>query len=52
MKVVRHYPYKAHKSRLNYTSIDGHVEALKIEATIGTGTIYASKGMWAAASGY
>jgi len=44
--------YKAHKKRFNYTFIDGHVEALKIEDSIGTGTIYVPKGMWAAASGY
>ena len=44
--------YKAHKNRFNYTFIDGHVEALKIEDTIGTGTVYVPKGMWAAASGY
>jgi prepilin-type processing-associated H-X9-DG protein len=44
--------YKAHQNRFNYTFIDGHVEALKIENTIGTGTVYAPKGMWAAASGY
>ena len=44
--------YKAHKSRFNYTFIDGHVEALKIEATIGTGTIYVPNGIWAAASAY
>jgi prepilin-type N-terminal cleavage/methylation domain-containing protein/prepilin-type processing-associated H-X9-DG protein len=43
--------YKAHKNRFNYTFIDGHVEALKIEDTIGTGTVYVPKGMWAAASG-
>jgi prepilin-type N-terminal cleavage/methylation domain-containing protein/prepilin-type processing-associated H-X9-DG protein len=43
--------YKAHRNRFNYTFIDGHVEALKIEATVGTGTIFAPKGMWAAASG-
>jgi prepilin-type processing-associated H-X9-DG protein len=44
--------YKAHKNRFNYTFIDGHVEALKIEDTVGTGTVYVPKGMWAAASGY
>jgi len=43
--------YKAHKNRFNYTFIDGHVEALKIEDTIGTGTLFVPKGMWAAASG-
>jgi prepilin-type N-terminal cleavage/methylation domain-containing protein/prepilin-type processing-associated H-X9-DG protein len=38
--------YKAHKNRFNYCFIDGHVEALKIEQTIGTGTLTAPKGMW------
>lgn len=44
--------YKAHKNRFNYTLIDGHVEALKTEDTIGSGTVYSPKGMSAAASGY
>ncbi len=43
--------YKAHKSRFNYLFNDGHVEALKIEQTIGTGTLTAPKGMWTAAQG-
>jgi prepilin-type N-terminal cleavage/methylation domain-containing protein/prepilin-type processing-associated H-X9-DG protein len=38
--------YKAHKNRFNYAFNDGHVEALKIEDTIGTGTLTAPKGMW------
>jgi prepilin-type N-terminal cleavage/methylation domain-containing protein len=44
--------YKAHRSRFNYVFHDNHVEPLKIEQTIGTGTLAAPKGMWAAASGY
>jgi len=44
--------YKAHRNRFDYTFIDGHVEALKVEDTIGTGTVYVPKGMWAADSGY
>lgn len=38
--------YKAHKSRFNYVFNDGHVESLKIEQTIGSGTLTAPKGMW------
>ena len=38
--------YKAHSSRFNYVFCDGHVEALKIEQTIGSGTLTAPKGMW------
>jgi prepilin-type processing-associated H-X9-DG protein len=38
--------YKAHKSRFNYVFNDGHVETLKIEQTIGSGTLTAPKGMW------
>ena len=43
--------YKAHKSRFDYVFNDGHIEALKIEQTTGTGTLTAPKGMWTAASG-
>lgn len=43
--------YKAHKSRFNYVFNDNHVEGLKIEQTIGTGTLTAPKGMWTAAPG-
>jgi prepilin-type N-terminal cleavage/methylation domain-containing protein/prepilin-type processing-associated H-X9-DG protein len=38
--------YKAHKNRFNYVFNDGHVEALKIEQTIGSGTLAVPKGMW------
>ena len=38
--------YKAHKSRFNYVFNDGHVETLRIEQTIGSGTLTAPKGMW------
>ena len=38
--------YKAHSSRFNYAFCDGHVEALKIEQTVGTGTLANPKGMW------
>jgi prepilin-type N-terminal cleavage/methylation domain-containing protein/prepilin-type processing-associated H-X9-DG protein len=43
--------YKAHKNRFNYAFNDGHVEALKIEQTIGSGTLTAPKGMWTAQAG-
>jgi prepilin-type N-terminal cleavage/methylation domain-containing protein len=43
--------YKAHKSRFNYVFNDNHVESLKIEQTIGGGTVTAPKGMWTAAQG-
>jgi prepilin-type N-terminal cleavage/methylation domain-containing protein/prepilin-type processing-associated H-X9-DG protein len=38
--------YKAHKNRFNYVFNDGHVDALKVEQTIGSGTLTAPKGMW------
>jgi len=38
--------YKAHSSRFNYLFHDDHVETLRIEQTIGTGTTNAPKGMW------
>jgi prepilin-type N-terminal cleavage/methylation domain-containing protein/prepilin-type processing-associated H-X9-DG protein len=43
--------YRAHKNRFNYVFNDGHVETLKIEQTIGTGTLTAPKGMWTAVVG-
>ncbi len=43
--------YRAHKNRFNYVFNDGHVEALKVEQTIGSGTIAAPKGMWTAVVG-
>jgi len=38
--------YKAQKSWFNYVFNDGHVEALQIRDTIGSGTLTAPKGMW------
>jgi prepilin-type N-terminal cleavage/methylation domain-containing protein/prepilin-type processing-associated H-X9-DG protein len=38
--------YKAHGGRFNYAFCDGHVEPLKIEQTIGGGTLSTPKGMW------
>ncbi len=43
--------YKAHKNSFNYVFNDGHVEALKVEQTIGGGTLTAPKGMWTVALG-
>ena len=41
--------YKNHNSRFDYAFHDGHVESLKYEDTIGSGTLTAAKGMWTAA---
>lgn len=38
--------YKAHGNRFNYLFADGHVETLRIEQTIGTGTLREPLGMW------
>ena len=38
--------YKAHKNRFNYLFCDGHVESLKLEQTVGSGTLANPKGMW------
>ena len=38
--------YGLHSKRFNYLFHDGHVEPLKIEETIGSGTTNAPKGMW------
>ncbi len=43
--------YKAHKNRFNYVFNDAHVETLKMEDTIGTGTLTAPKGMWTISQG-
>jgi len=43
--------YKAHRSRFNYVFHDGHVEALKAEQTVGSGTMAAPRGMWTVAQG-
>jgi prepilin-type processing-associated H-X9-DG protein len=41
--------YAAHKYRFNYAFVDGHVQALKVEQTIGNGTLAQPRGMWSAA---
>jgi prepilin-type N-terminal cleavage/methylation domain-containing protein/prepilin-type processing-associated H-X9-DG protein len=38
--------YKLHNRRFNYLFHDNHVETLRIEQTVGTGTTNAPKGMW------
>jgi prepilin-type processing-associated H-X9-DG protein len=43
--------YKLHNSRFNYLFHDGHVSALKIEDTVGTGTVTAPLGMWTVTRG-
>jgi prepilin-type N-terminal cleavage/methylation domain-containing protein/prepilin-type processing-associated H-X9-DG protein len=43
--------FKAHRSRFNYVFHDGHVEALKAEQTIGSGTMTVPRGMWTVAQG-
>ena len=43
--------YGIHGKRFNYLFHDNHVQALKIEQTVGTGTLAAPKGMWTVKSG-
>jgi prepilin-type N-terminal cleavage/methylation domain-containing protein len=43
--------YKQHHSRFNYVFHDNHVETLKIEQTVGIGTLLNPKGMWTIAQG-
>jgi prepilin-type N-terminal cleavage/methylation domain-containing protein/prepilin-type processing-associated H-X9-DG protein len=38
--------YKAQKGRFNYVFNDGHVETLKMEQTVGSGTLTNPRGMW------
>ena len=38
--------YKSHGNRFVYLFCDGHVQALQMEKTVGTGTLLAPKGMW------
>jgi prepilin-type processing-associated H-X9-DG protein len=38
--------YGIHSKRFNYLFHDNHVEAIKIEQTVGTGTLSTPKGMW------
>ena len=43
--------YKAHRNRFNYVFNDGHVDTLRIEQTIGSGTLTIPKGMWTVVPG-
>ncbi len=43
--------YKSHGQRFNYVFCDGHTEALKLEQTIGSGTMSNPKGIWTVAVG-
>jgi len=43
--------YGIHSKRFNYLFHDNHVQALKIEQTVGTGTLTTPKGIWTAAQG-
>jgi prepilin-type processing-associated H-X9-DG protein len=38
--------YKSHGNRFVYLFYDGHVQALPMEKTVGTGTLLNPKGMW------
>jgi prepilin-type processing-associated H-X9-DG protein len=40
------YLYKAHNKRFNYAFFDAHVETLRLEETIGGGTLAVPKGGW------
>lgn len=42
--------YALHGMRFNYLFHDGHVQALKIEQTVGAGTTNSPKGMWTVAA--
>jgi prepilin-type N-terminal cleavage/methylation domain-containing protein/prepilin-type processing-associated H-X9-DG protein len=44
--------YKAHANRFNYAFCDGHVQALRIQDTVGSGTLRSPQGMWTAAGPY
>jgi prepilin-type N-terminal cleavage/methylation domain-containing protein len=43
--------YKAHHNRFNYVFHDNHVETLRIEQTVGSGTLTAPLGMWTVTAG-
>jgi prepilin-type N-terminal cleavage/methylation domain-containing protein/prepilin-type processing-associated H-X9-DG protein len=43
--------YKAHGNQFNYLFCDGHVQALAIEQTVGTGTLATPAGMWTVKAG-
>lgn len=43
--------YQAHQNSFNYAFHDGHVAALTMQQTVGSGTLTAPKGMWTVAPG-
>ncbi len=43
--------YTLHGRAFNYLFHDGHVESLKVEQTVGTGTLTNPKGMWTVTQG-
>jgi prepilin-type N-terminal cleavage/methylation domain-containing protein len=43
--------YKAQNNRFDYLFCDGHMEPLRIEQTIGAGTLKDPKGMWTSTAG-
>jgi len=43
--------YRAQNSRFNYAYCDGHVETLKLEQSVGSGTLTAPKGGWTVVAG-
>jgi prepilin-type N-terminal cleavage/methylation domain-containing protein/prepilin-type processing-associated H-X9-DG protein len=43
--------YKAHNNRFNYAFHDGHVESLRYQDTVGSGTLQKPGGMWTANGG-
>jgi len=45
------FVYQAQDNRFNYAFHDGHVETLRMEQTIGSGTLTTPKGMWTIAPG-
>ena len=45
------FVYRAQKNRFNYVFCDGHAQTLRIEDTIGSGTLTAPRGMWTEAPG-
>jgi len=40
--------YAAHQKRFDYLFVDGHMEGLKLEQTVGKGTLSTPRGMWTA----
>lgn len=44
-------PYGIHRRRLNYLFHDNHVQALKLEQTVGLGTLTNPRGRWTVAAG-